>query len=66
MFVGGGGGADVVSLPFVSGAISVATGVQSLQPFILALLAVLIILWLVLTWPGLGQLFRCRSARERS
>lgn len=49
------GGADVDSLPFVSGAISGATGIQSLQPFILALLAVLIIL-VGAYMPGFGAI----------
>ncbi|KAL5366459.1 major facilitator superfamily domain-containing protein [Aspergillus floccosus] len=38
----GGGGAI---LPFVAGAISGARGVQSLQPFILALLVALLVIW---------------------
>ncbi|GIK04386.1 hypothetical protein Aspvir_008469 [Aspergillus viridinutans] len=41
----GGGGAI---LPFVAGAISGARRVQSLQPFILALLVLLIIIWVLL------------------
>ncbi|GFF37078.1 hypothetical protein IFM51744_03340 [Aspergillus udagawae] len=41
----GGGGAI---LPFLAGAISGARGVQSLQPFILALLVLLIIIWALL------------------
>ncbi|KAL4772356.1 MFS general substrate transporter [Aspergillus nidulans var. acristatus] len=41
----GGGGAI---LPFVAGAISGARGVQSLQPFILALLVTLTIIWVLL------------------
>ncbi|KAL4984489.1 MFS general substrate transporter [Aspergillus falconensis] len=41
----GGGGAI---LPFVAGAISGARGVQSLQPFILALLIALTIIWMLL------------------
>jgi hypothetical protein len=35
-------------LPFLAGAISGARGVQSLQPFILALLVLLIIIWALL------------------
>lgn len=42
----GGGGAAV--LPFVVGAIAQVKGVQVLQPFILALLAAQLILWLCL------------------
>ncbi|KAL7652514.1 hypothetical protein ACMYSQ_009791 [Aspergillus niger] len=41
----GGGGAI---LPFVAGAISGARGVQSLQPFVLALLVALIAIWVLL------------------
>ncbi|PYH34707.1 MFS transporter [Aspergillus neoniger CBS 115656] len=41
----GGGGAI---LPFVAGAISGARGVQSLQPFVLALLIALITIWVLL------------------
>ncbi|KAF5864203.1 hypothetical protein ETB97_008409 [Aspergillus alliaceus] len=41
-----GGGAAI--LPFVAGAISGARGVQSLQPFVLALLIALIALWSLL------------------
>ncbi|GLA58315.1 hypothetical protein AtubIFM56815_008636 [Aspergillus tubingensis] len=41
----GGGGAI---LPFVAGAISGARGVQSLQPFVLALLIALIAIWVLL------------------
>lgn len=44
----GGGGAAV--LPFVVGAIAQARGVQVLQPIVLALLAVILILWCIL--PG--------------
>ncbi|KAL2008228.1 hypothetical protein VTN00DRAFT_8210 [Thermoascus crustaceus] len=43
-FAGGGG----AILPFVAGAIAQPHGVQSLQPFVLALLAVITILWLLL------------------
>ena len=35
-------------LPFVAGALSGARGVQSLQPFILALLITLTIIWVLL------------------
>ncbi|CRG83442.1 Protein TsgA homolog [Talaromyces islandicus] len=42
----GGGGAAV--LPFIAGLIAQAKGVQSLQPFALSLLVVLVGLWLVL------------------
>ncbi|KAG2002088.1 hypothetical protein GB937_009753 [Aspergillus fischeri] len=41
-----GGGAAI--LPFAAGAISGARGVQSLQPFILSLLVLLIIIWVLL------------------
>ncbi|KAL3436140.1 MFS general substrate transporter [Aspergillus tetrazonus] len=41
-----GGGAAI--LPFVAGALSGARGVQSLQPFILALLITLTIIWVLL------------------
>ncbi|XBQ94049.1 hypothetical protein V6000_009503 [Aspergillus fumigatus] len=41
-----GGGAAI--LPFAAGAISGARGVQSLQPFILSLLVLMIIIWVLL------------------
>ncbi|KAH1841380.1 hypothetical protein KXX54_002040 [Aspergillus fumigatus] len=41
-----GGGAAI--LPFAAGAISGARGVQSLQPFILSLLVLMIIIWMLL------------------